>query len=113
MIDKKAFDCISAYLAEAKKSGSVLAGGGVDGDSGYFIQPMLVETNDPGHQLLCEEIFGPVVTAYVYDDDKWEEPLGVVDATSPHALTGAVFANERQTVCQAAAALRGPPATST
>jgi 1-pyrroline-5-carboxylate dehydrogenase len=107
VIDKKAFDSISAYLAEAKKSATVVAGGGVNGDTGWFIQPTLVETADAGYKLLCEEIFGPVVTAYVYDDDKWEETLGVVDATSPYALTGAVFANDRQAVRQAAAALRG------
>jgi 1-pyrroline-5-carboxylate dehydrogenase len=107
VIDKKAFDSISAYLAEAKKSASVLAGGGVNGDKGYFIQPTLVETKDPGYKLLCEEIFGPVVTAFVYDDDKWQETLRLVDETSPYALTGAVFANERQAVRQAAAALRG------
>jgi 1-pyrroline-5-carboxylate dehydrogenase len=107
VIDKKAFESISGYLAEAKKSASVLAGGGVNGDTGYFIQPTLVETSDPGYKLLCEEIFGPVVTAYAYDDDKWEETLRLVDETSPYALTGAVFANDRQAVRQAAAALRG------
>jgi 1-pyrroline-5-carboxylate dehydrogenase len=107
VIDKKAFETISAYLAEAKKSASVLAGGGVNGDTGYFIQPTLVETSDPGYKLLCEEIFGPVVTAFVYDDEKWEETLTLVDATSPYALTGAVFANDRAAVRQAAAALRG------
>ena len=107
VIDKKAFDSISSYLAEAKKSASVLAGGGVNGDTGYFIQPTLVETADPGYKLLWEEIFGPVVTAFVYDDDKWEDTLRLVDQTSPYALTGAVFANERQAVRQAAAVLRG------
>ena len=107
VIDKKAFESISAYLAEAKKSATVLAGGGVNGDTGYFIQPTLVETADPGYKLLCEEIFGPVVTAFVYDDDKWAETLGLVDSTSPYALTGAVFANDRQAVREAAAALRG------
>jgi 1-pyrroline-5-carboxylate dehydrogenase len=106
VIDKKAFESISAYLAEAKKSATVVAGGGVNGDSGYFIQPTLVETADPGYKLLCEEIFGPVVTAFVYDDAKWEETLRLVDETSPYALTGAVFANERKAVREAAAALR-------
>ena len=66
-----------------------------------------METADPGYKLLCEEIFGPVVTAYVYDDAKWEETLRLVDETSPYALTGAVFANDRAAVRQAAAALRG------
>ena len=107
VIDRKAFESISAYLAEAKRTAKVLAGGGVDGDKGYFIQPTLVETADPAYKLLCEEIFGPVVTAYVYDDAKWEETLRLVDETSPYALTGAVFANDRAAVRQAAAALRG------
>jgi 1-pyrroline-5-carboxylate dehydrogenase len=107
VIDRKAFEAIAAYLAEAKRSAKVLAGGGVNGDTGYFIQPTLVETDDPGYKLLCEEIFGPVVTAYVYDDAKWDETLRLVDETSPYALTGAVFANDREAVRQAAAALRG------
>jgi len=106
VIDKKAFDNISAYLAEARKSATIVAGGGVSGDTGYFIQPTLVETSEPGYKLLCEEIFGPVVTAFVYDDEKWAETLALVDQTSPYALTGAVFANERAAVRQAAAALR-------
>jgi len=107
VIDKKAFDSISAYLAEAKRSARILAGGGVNGEKGWFVQPTLVETADPGYRLLGEEIFGPVVTAYVYEDAKWEETLRLVDATSPYALTGAVFANDRTAVRQAAAALRG------
>jgi 1-pyrroline-5-carboxylate dehydrogenase len=74
--------------------------------AGYFVQPTLVETTDPGHRLLCEEIFGPVVTAYVYDDSTWEETLRLVDSTSPYALTGAVFAQDRRAVRQAASALR-------
>jgi 1-pyrroline-5-carboxylate dehydrogenase len=107
VIDKKAFDSISAYLAEARRSAKILAGGGVDEETGYFVQPTLVETADPGYKLLGEEIFGPVVTAYVYDDAKWAETLRLVDETSPYALTGAVFANDRVAVRQAATALRG------
>jgi 1-pyrroline-5-carboxylate dehydrogenase len=107
VIDKKAFDGISAYLAEARRSAKILAGGGVDGTKGYFVQPTLVETEDPGYKLLCEEIFGPVVTAHVYDAAKWAETLRLVNETSPYALTGAVFANDRAAVRQAAAALRG------
>ena len=106
VIDKKAFDNISSYLAEAKRSADVLVGGGVDGETGYFVQPTLVETRDPAYKLLCEEIFGPVVTAYVYEDEKWAETLRLVDETSPYALTGAVFADDRQAVREAAAALR-------
>jgi 1-pyrroline-5-carboxylate dehydrogenase len=107
VIDKKAFDSISAYLDDARKNAKILAGGGVDARSGYFIEPTLVQTEDPSYRLLCEEIFGPVVTAYVYDDARWEETLGLVDETSPYALTGAVFANDREAVRQAAAVLRG------
>ena len=107
VIDKKAFETISAYLAEAKRSARILAGGGVNGEKGWFVQPTLVETADPGYKLLSEEIFGPVVTAYVYDDAKWEETLRLVDETSPYALTGGVFANDRAAVRRAAATLRG------
>jgi 1-pyrroline-5-carboxylate dehydrogenase len=106
VIDRKAFESISQYLAEAKRTARIVAGGGVNGETGYFVQPTLVETADPGYRLLGEEIFGPVVTAYVYDDARWEETLRLVDETSPYALTGAVFADDRAAVRQAAAALR-------
>jgi len=106
VIDKKAFDSISGYLAEAKKTAKVLAGGGADDKKGYFIEPTLVQTEDPSYRLLREEIFGPVVTAYVYDDAKWADTLRLVDETSPYALTGAVFATDRRAVREAAAALR-------
>jgi 1-pyrroline-5-carboxylate dehydrogenase len=107
VIDRKAFDSISAYLAEAKKSAKLIAGGGAKAEKGFFIEPTLVQTEDSGYRLLCEEIFGPVVTAYVYDDAKWAETLRLVDETSPYALTGAVFATDRAAVRQAGAALRG------
>jgi 1-pyrroline-5-carboxylate dehydrogenase len=84
----------------------IIAGGTADASKGFFIRPTLIETSDPGYRTLCEEIFGPVVTAYVYDDDKWEETLALVDSTSPYALTGAVFAQDRRAVVQAASALR-------
>jgi 1-pyrroline-5-carboxylate dehydrogenase len=106
VIDKRAFDKISDYLEHAKKNASIVTGGRVDGSQGYFITPTIVETRDPGYRLLCEEIFGPVVTAYVYDDARWLETLSVVDSTSPYALTGAVFAQDRKAILQAAAALR-------
>ena len=73
---------------------------------GYFVQPTLVRTDDPSHRMLNEEIFGPIVTAYVYDDDKWLETLQLVDATSPYALTGAVWAREKQAVLDAMSILR-------
>ncbi len=106
VIDQKAFDRISGYLADAKQNATVVAGGGVDGRVGYFVEPTLIETKDPSYRLMCEEIFGPVVTAYVYDDDKWSETLDIVDRTSPYALTGAVFAQDRNAVREAHAKLR-------
>ena len=106
VIDKRAFDKISGYIAAARKDAAVLAGGESDDRSGYFIRPTFVETTDPSHRLLCEEVFGPVVTAYVYDDARWHDTLSVVDRTSPYALTGAVFAQDRKAVVEATLALR-------
>ena len=106
VIDKKAFDKISEYLADAKRNATIVHGGGTNGEKGYFVEPTLVEAKDPGYRLLCEEIFGPVVTVWVYPDEKWEDTLRIVDETSPYALTGAVFAQDRAAVRQAAAALR-------
>ncbi len=106
VIDKKAFTRIESYLADAKKNAKIIAGGSSDGSTGYFIEPTLIQTDDPSYRLMCEEIFGPVVTAYVYDDAKWHETLKIVDSTSPYALTGAVFARDKQAVADAHAALR-------
>jgi 1-pyrroline-5-carboxylate dehydrogenase len=106
VIDQKAFDRISGYLADAKKRAKIICGGGSDDSTGYFVEPTLVETKDPSYRLMCEEIFGPVVTAYAYDDAKWTETLKVVDATSPYALTGAVFARDRGAIAQAHTILR-------
>jgi len=106
VIDKRAFDKITGYIADAKKRAKILQGGGSDDRKGYFIEPTLVQTKDPAYKLMCEEIFGPVVTAYVYPDAKWKETLGIVDRTSPYALTGAIFANDRLAVRQATSALR-------
>lgn len=106
VIDQRAFDRISGYLADAKKRAKILCGGGAKGSTGWFIEPTLVQTNDPSYRLMCEEIFGPVVTAYAYPDAKWRETLRLVDSTSPYALTGAVFARDRQAVAEAHVALR-------
>ena len=92
VIDRKSYTKISGYLDDAKKHAKVIHGGGARDDEGYFVEPTLVETNDPGYRLLCEEIFGPVVTAYAYPDSQWSETLEIVDRTSPYALTGAIFA---------------------
>jgi 1-pyrroline-5-carboxylate dehydrogenase len=106
VIDDRSFKKISGYLDDAKKNAKILAGGVATGENGYFIRPTLVETTDPAYRLLCEEIFGPVVTAHVYDDAKWDETLRIIDTTSPYALTGAVFANDRRAVREAMMALR-------
>jgi 1-pyrroline-5-carboxylate dehydrogenase len=106
VIDRKAFDKISGYVDDARRNAKIIAGGKTDDKRGYFIAPTLVEAHEPSYRLLCEEIFGPVVSAYVYEDARWEETLRVVDQTSPYALTGAVFANDRRAVLQAMVALR-------
>ncbi len=106
VIDQKAFTKISGYVDHARQNARVLQGGGSRGEKGWFIEPTLVETSDPGYRLLCEEIFGPVVTAYAYPDARWHETLAVVDQTSPYALTGSVFARDRRAILEASAALR-------
>src|SRR6266550_3660662 len=106
VIDKRAFDKISEYVSHGRDNAKIIAGGGVKGDEGYFVEPTLVETRDPLYKLLCEEIFGPVVTAHVYADAKWEDTLAIVDQTSPYALTGAIFARDRSAVRTASIALR-------
>jgi 1-pyrroline-5-carboxylate dehydrogenase len=106
VIDQRAFDKIKGFIDQARADRTLIAGGGCDSSRGFFIEPTLIETTQPDYRLMREEIFGPVVTALVYDDDKWSETLEVVDATSPYALTGAVFARDRRAIIEATAALR-------
>ena len=106
VIDKKAFSKIGEYLEHGRTNATVVSGGVARGDEGYFIEPTLIETKDAGFRLLCEEIFGPVVTAHVYPDRRWSETLRVVDQTSPYALTGSVFSTDRQAIREASLALR-------
>jgi 1-pyrroline-5-carboxylate dehydrogenase len=106
VIDKRAFEKIGEYVTHGRSNAKIIQGGGVKGDEGYFIEPTLVETRDPAYKLLCEEIFGPVVTAHVYPDAKYEQTLETVDQTSPYALTGAIFARDRAAVRTASVALR-------
>jgi 1-pyrroline-5-carboxylate dehydrogenase len=106
VIDQKAFTKISGYIDDAKKNARIVAGGTTKGDVGYFIEPTLIEAPTPEYRSLCEEIFGPVVTVSVYDDAKWNETLRVVDETSPYALTGAVFSQDRRAIREATLALR-------
>jgi 1-pyrroline-5-carboxylate dehydrogenase len=106
VIDEKSFDKICHYLDDARANATVVFGGGCDKSEGYFVQPTVVEAKTPEYRLMCEEIFGPVLTVYVYDEHKWSDILRVVDQTSPYALTGSVFANDRRAVVEASDALR-------
>ncbi|MCX6548470.1 MAG: L-glutamate gamma-semialdehyde dehydrogenase, partial [Acidobacteria bacterium] len=106
VIDERAFDRITGHIAEARTTARIVAGGESDKQTGYFVRPTLIETDNPGLRQLCEEIFGPVVTAYEYDDSQWTETLALVNATSPYALTGAIFAQDRRAVVEASSALR-------
>ena len=106
VIDSKSFSQIDGYLTDARRNATIVQGGTASDETGYFVQPTLVETGDPGYRLMCEEIFGPVVTAYVYPDASWNETLAVIDRTSPYALTGAVFARDRGAIREAQTALR-------
>jgi len=108
VIDRKAFDKIRGYIDAAKRASGVkvLYGGGADDTDGYFIEPTVLEVQDPAYRTMCEEIFGPVLTVHAYPATHWVETLRLVDQTSPYALTGAVFAQDRGAVAQAQEALR-------
>jgi 1-pyrroline-5-carboxylate dehydrogenase len=106
VIDERAFDRLAKAIDDAKANATIVAGGGYDKSKGWFIQPTIVETKDPNYRTLCEELFGPLLTVYVYDDAQWLETLKLVDGTSPYALTGAVFSRDRQGVREAMSALR-------
>jgi len=108
VIDEKSFDSIMGYIEKAKadKSCKILAGGKGDKSKGYFIEPTVIESSDPNSLTMREEIFGPVVTVYVYEDSKFEETLQRCDQTSPYALTGAVFARDRLAVLKACEMLK-------
>jgi 1-pyrroline-5-carboxylate dehydrogenase len=106
VIDQKAFQRITGYQGIARQKARVLAGGGADDSEGWFVQPTLALVEDPKHQLMEEEIFGPIVTCFVYEDARWDDTLALVDSTSPYALTGAVFARDARALTQADRALR-------
>ena len=103
VIDERSFDKIAAYIEDAKKDpkAKIIAGGNYSKTEGYFIEPTVIETTDPKYRTMCEEIFGPVLTVYTYDAEKWEETLELVDNTSEYALTGAVLAQDRYALDQA------------
>lgn len=97
VIDERAFDKIAGFIDEAKENDrvEVIAGGGHDKSKGYFIEPTIIVSQDPMYRTMCEEIFGPVITIYVYQQERFEETLELVDSTSPYALTGAIFSQDR------------------
>ncbi len=108
VIDANSFKTQRDAIEEAKKhaKSNVLVGGGVDDSEGYFVEPTVIETADPDFRLLRDELFGPVVTAYVYPESKWEDTLELIDKTAPYGLTGAIFSDDRQAVVEAEDKLR-------
>jgi len=108
VIGRAAFTRISGYLERARRDPGcrIACGGGSDDALGFFVEPSFVEVADPAHPLMCEEIFGPVVAFYVYDDDRFERILSTCDESSPYALTGAVFAQDRRAIELASTRLR-------
>jgi 1-pyrroline-5-carboxylate dehydrogenase len=108
VIDEKAFDKITNYIAEAKKNPKVklLTGGDYDKSKGYFIDPAVLVVEDPKYVTMCEEIFGPVLSIYIYPDKEFEETLELLDNTSPYSLTGAIFSQDRSAINKADAVLR-------
>jgi 1-pyrroline-5-carboxylate dehydrogenase len=108
VIKNGSFDKHAAAIAEARETRgmSILAGGGCDDREGWFVQPTLIQTEDPMVRHMQDEFFGPIVTLHVYPDNAWQETLELVDRTSPYALTGAVFARDRQALVEATHGLR-------
>jgi 1-pyrroline-5-carboxylate dehydrogenase len=106
VIDQKAFRSHSEYLELGRATAEAVAGGTADDSIGWFVQPTVFQVPDPRHRLMQEEIFGPIATAFVYDEAQWSEALELVDTTSPYALTGAVFATDRRVIVEATERLR-------
>jgi 1-pyrroline-5-carboxylate dehydrogenase len=107
VIDASSFATQEAAIAEAREAGAeIVAGGGTDDSRGWFVEPTVIKTEDPEFRLMRDELFGPVVTAYVYDEKRWDDTLRLVDSTGTYALTGAVFANDREAIGEAHDALR-------
>jgi len=107
VIGKPAFDKIIGYIQKAREAGGeILIGGGADGTKGYFVPPTVILTKNPQSITMREEIFGPVVTVYVYEDDNFDKTLDLINTTSDYALTGAIFASERQALIHATNKLR-------
>ena len=108
VIDAGAFRTQQEAIDEARSHGDtdIVVGGGTDDSTGFFVEPTVIETRDPNFRLLRDELFGPVVTTYVYDESRWGDTLDLIDSTAPYGLTGAVFAEDRAAVQEAADRLR-------
>ncbi|XP_026718771.1 delta-1-pyrroline-5-carboxylate dehydrogenase, mitochondrial [Athene cunicularia] len=108
VIDDKSFARIKKWIEHAKNSSNltILAGGGCDDSVGYFVEPCIVESKDPQDPIMKEEIFGPVLTVYVYPEQRYKEVLELIDTTTPYGLTGAVFAQEKRIIEEARELLR-------
>jgi 1-pyrroline-5-carboxylate dehydrogenase len=108
VIDAKSFNKINSYIDSARRSSKakIIAGGNCDKSVGYFIEPTVIEASDPKYVTMCEEIFGPVLTIYVYPEKKFSETLQVLDETSPYALTGAIISQDREAIVEATHQLR-------
>jgi len=101
VIDEKSFNSLAKYIDGVKSSDGkarIIVGGNYDKTNGWFIEPTVIETTDPAYVTMCEELFGPVLTIYTYEADRWEATLDVVDQTSPYALTGAIFSQDRYAI---------------
>jgi 1-pyrroline-5-carboxylate dehydrogenase len=107
VIDGSSFATQQSAIAEAREAGAeIVTGGTTDDSEGWFVEPTVIKTEDPDFRLMRDELFGPVVTAYVYDEKRWDDTLRLVDSTGTYALTGAVFANDREAIEQAHDELR-------
>ncbi len=100
VIDEKSFDKLEGYITQVKKDkeAEIIVGGNCDKTNGYFIEPTVIEVTDPNYETMCTELFGPILTIYVYDEDKFEETLELLDSTSPYALTGSIISQDRNAI---------------
>jgi 1-pyrroline-5-carboxylate dehydrogenase len=107
VIDEKAFNRIASAIDEAKSRGeSILAGGESDRSEGWFVRPTIIETKDPKSDTMVRELFGPVLTVFVYEDSSWDETLDLAATTGPYGLTGSIFSTDRTAVAEATVRLR-------
>lgn len=108
VIHEASFDKLAGYIDRAKedKNAEIVVGGNYDKSKGYFVEPTVILTDDPKYSTMCTELFGPVITIYLYDDDQWDETLSLIDTSTEYALTGAVFSQDRYAATHATQALQ-------